>query len=271
MPVPEAWQVSPTHCPRCRVVPLPWSAKLRLHTACNSWVEERIVTKKRREEKVVAGQGEIQQLCIYQPLSDSSSWLEIVSTLERKDERMKEMKEELRKLDLIVEVQQELIKLEAFLKMKEGVRKMEDGSEVKRKRRLSQCTETDIIEVVHVDEDKKKEIIEVGSAELVTEVCSEVKVNPVSHLGEEKKEVLCERQTMLGGKTIQCPPDIMRKKISDLRRQEVIIEEKEAKLRKIVKRREKIGEKERDCLAEMKDVRKKLKILKRCSENQKRL
>jgi len=220
----------------------------------------------------VQGEGEITQLNIQQSLSGSASLLEIVSTLKRKDERMKEVMEELWKLDMIVEVQKELAKLEALCNMKEGFIKMKKGSELKRKRKLSKCTENVIKEVVYVEEDQKVDISEeleqqTGSAQ--TDFVSEVKVNIVSHLGEEK-EVISESKSSLGGKTIQCPPANMRKKVSDLRRQEVIIEEKEVELRKIVKRREKIEEKERDCLAEMKDVRKKLEILKRDSEYQKR-
>jgi len=220
----------------------------------------------------VQGEGEIPQFNIKQSLSGSASLLEIVSTLRRKDERMKEVMEELWKLDMIVEVQKELAKLEALCNMKEGFIKMKKGSELKRKRKLSKCTENVIKEVVYVEEDQKVDISEeleqqTGSAQ--TDFVSEVKVNIVSHLGEEKK-VISESKSSLGGKTIQCPPANMRKKVSDLRKQEVIIKEKEVELRKIVKRREKIEEKERDCLAEMKDVRKKLEILKRDSEHQKR-
>merc|ERR1719318_929029 len=172
---------------------------------------------------------------------------------------------------MIVEVQKELAKLETLCKMKEGFIKMKKGSELKRKRKLPKCSENVIKEVVHVEEDQKvdmsKELEQAGSAQ--TDFVSEVKVNIVSHLGEEEK-VISESKSSLGGKTIQCPPANMRKKVSDLRKQEAIIEEKEVELRKIVKRREKIEEKERDCLAEMKDVRKKLEILKRDSEHQKR-
>ena len=185
---------------------------------------------------VVKGNGEIPKFNIYQSLSDSASLLEIAATLRRKDEKMKEMLEELRKLDMIVEVKKELTKLETLWKMKEDMRKMREGCELKRKRELSKCTENVIMEVVHVEEDKKVEMSEelgqAGSAE--TDFCSEVKVNIVRHLGERKDDVIGER------KTIQCPPDNMRKEKSDLRRQEVIIEEKEVELRKIVKRREKI-------------------------------
>jgi len=214
-------------------------------------------------EDVMAVQGnrEIPQFII----AHSASLLEIAATLKRKDEKMKEMMEELRKLDMIVEVQKELTKLETLWKMKEDMRKMQEGGELKRKRELSKCTENIVMEVVHVEEDQKVEMSQqlgqTGSSE--TDVCSEVKVNIVSHLDERKKEVVGERKTTIGGKMILCPPDNMREKISDLRRQNVIIEEKEVLLRKIVKRREKIEEKERDCLAEMKDVREKLKILRR--------
>eukprot|EP00091_Calanus_sinicus_P016232 TRINITY_DN35506_c0_g1_i1.p1 TRINITY_DN35506_c0_g1~~TRINITY_DN35506_c0_g1_i1.p1 ORF type:complete len:136 (-),score=46.03 TRINITY_DN35506_c0_g1_i1:89-496(-) len=134
------------------------------------------------------------------------------------------------------------------------------------------------MDVVHVKEDNKvymcKEHEHVGPAE--RDVVS--KVNLVSHLdGESKKKGTSDRKTIIGGKTTQCSPDNILKKISDkmrkmsdIKRQEAVIEEKEAQLRKIVKRRKKIEEKERDCLAEMRDVRKRLKILKRDSGNQKR-
>ena len=47
---------------------------------------------------VVKGNGEIPKFNIYQSLSDSASLLEIAATLRRKDEKMKEMMEELRNL-----------------------------------------------------------------------------------------------------------------------------------------------------------------------------
>jgi len=220
----------------------------------------------------VQGEGEIAEFNIQQSLIGSASLLEMVSTLKRKDERMKEVMEELWKLDMIVEVQKELAKLETLCKMKEGFTKMKKGRKLKRKGKLSKCTENVVKEVVHVEEDQKvdmsDELEQAGSAP--TDFVSEVKVNIVRHLGEKEGEVIRESKSTLGGTTFQCPPDNMRKKVSDLKRQEVIIEEKEVEHMQIVKRREKIEEKERDCLAEMKEVRKKLKILKRDSETQKR-
>ena len=66
-------------------------------------------------------------------------------------------------------------------------------------------------------------------------------MNKISRLdGERKRVVTSERKTILGGDTVQCSPDQIRKRIYDLRRQEAIIEEKEFELRKIVQRREKI-------------------------------